>query len=152
KKYGDALRLSASDLAGHLGCRHLTALNTAAAEGRLKRPIYKDEALEALIQRGRLHEKAYVEHLRASGAGVTELPDNDGPDEGFRRACESMRAGADVITQAWLVNGSWYGRADILRRIDRPSRLGSWSYQVEDTKLTRETRAGTVLQLALYSE
>ena len=148
KKYGDTLRLSASDLAAHLGCRHLTALETAVAEGRLKRPMSKDPALEALIERGRLHEKAYVDHLRATGASITEMPEEEAPDAGFERTCEAMRAGADVITQAWLVKDPWYGRADILRRVDRPSRLGPWSYQVEDTKLARETRAGTVLQLS----
>jgi hypothetical protein len=30
--------------------------------------------------------------------------------------------------------------------------FGSWSYQVVDTKLAKETRGGTMLQLALYSE
>ena len=34
----------------------------------------------------------------------------------------------------------------------RPSALGEWSYEVIDTKLARETRGGTVLQLCLYSE
>jgi hypothetical protein len=37
-------------------------------------------------------------------------------------------------------------------RVDAPSALGGWSYQVADTKLARETRAGTILQLGLYSE
>ena len=41
-------------------------------------------------------------------------------------------------------------------RRDAPSRaaerLGDWSYEISDTKLARETRAGTILQLGLYSE
>ncbi len=37
-------------------------------------------------------------------------------------------------------------------RIDTPSALGPWSYEVVDTKLASETRAGTVLQLCLYAE
>ena len=32
------LRLSATDLANFLGCRHRTALEMAAAAGKLKRP------------------------------------------------------------------------------------------------------------------
>ena len=43
------------------------------------------------------------------------------------------------------------GRADILRRVDVPSALGEWSYEAIDTKLARETRGGTILQLSLYS-
>jgi predicted RecB family nuclease len=43
-------------------------------------------------------------------------------------------------------------RADLLRRIEVPSCLGAWSYEAIDTKLARETKAGAVLQLCLYSD
>ena len=62
-----------------------------------------------------------------------------------------MRDGADVVYQATLRSDRWHGRADFLRRVERPSRLGAWSYEVLDAKLARETRAGTILQLCLYS-
>jgi hypothetical protein len=71
-KYGETLRFSATDLANHLGCRHLTALETAAAEGKLKRPMYEDAALDALFERGRRHEQAYVEH-RIESALLSKL-------------------------------------------------------------------------------
>jgi predicted RecB family nuclease len=38
------------------------------------------------------------------------------------------------------------------RRFEQRSNLGEWSYRVVDTKLAKETRAGTILQLSLYSE
>ena len=41
---------------------------------------------------------------------------------------------------------------DVLRRVDVPSGLGAWSYEPVDTKLARETRAGTILQLCTYCE
>ena len=63
-----------------------------------------------------------------------------------------MRAGVAVIVQAPLVAGSWGGRADILRRVERPSRLGSFSYEPVDTKLSAETKGGTILQLCAYAE
>ena len=62
-----------------------------------------------------------------------------------------MRSGVDVIYQATLEDDRWSGRADFLRKVDAPSNLGSWSYEVFDTKLTRETKAGTILQLCVYS-
>ncbi|MGH9198961.1 MAG: TM0106 family RecB-like putative nuclease, partial [Acidimicrobiia bacterium] len=46
----------------------------------------------------------------------------------------------------------WHGRADFLRKVDLPSDLGDWSYEVIDAKLATETRAGTILQLCIYSE
>ncbi|MGH7847644.1 MAG: PD-(D/E)XK nuclease family protein [Candidatus Binatia bacterium] len=42
-------------------------------------------------------------------------------------------------------------RADFLERIDRPSALGPWSYQVLDTKLARHPRPEHALQLCFYS-
>jgi uncharacterized protein len=51
-----------------------------------------------------------------------------------------------------LDSGDWRGRADVLLRVKKPSRLGNWSYEVVDCKLARETKAETILQLCLYSE
>ena len=65
---------------------------------------------------------------------------------------EAMEAGAAVIVQAAFGDGRWYGRPDVLRQVEAPSALGGWSYEAVDTKLARETRAGTILQLSLYSE
>jgi len=63
-----------------------------------------------------------------------------------------MPAGADAIVQGALEDGNWYGRPDVLLRIDAASALGAWAYEVADTKLARETRGGTILQLGLYCE
>jgi len=63
-----------------------------------------------------------------------------------------MRQGVDVIYQGCLRQGSWGGRPDLLRRVERPSGLGPWSYEVIDCKLASETKAETILQLCLYGE
>ena len=49
------------------------------------------------------------------------------------------------------MSGVWHGIADFLERIDRPSALGDWSYQVLDTKLARHPRPEHALQLCFYS-
>jgi hypothetical protein len=54
--------------------------------------------------------------------------------------------------QARLENDRWQGYADLLFKIDVPSKLGACSYEVADTKLPQTTKAGTILQLSLYSE
>ncbi len=54
----------------------------------------------------------------------------------------AMRAGAEVVYQATLRDGSWIGHADFLRRIDgEPSALAPWRYEVADTKLARSPKA-----------
>src|SRR5882724_1597820 len=67
-----------------------------------------------------------------------------------------MERGVDVIAQGALGDGEWFGRPDVLRRVERPVKRDggkwAWSYEVADTKLARETKATTILQLSLYSD
>jgi hypothetical protein len=58
------LQLSASDLVGHLNCRHLTTLDLAVANGTQVKPFIADLVLEILAERGARHEKAYTDHLK----------------------------------------------------------------------------------------
>jgi predicted RecB family nuclease len=152
KVTGDGIRLSATDLAHHLACRHLTALDLAAALGELSPPRWQDPDLDVLELRGMEHERAYLDHLRAQGRTIADLRDAPTPGDAAERTGVAMRAGADAIAQATLARDRWLGRADVLLRVPRPSALGDWSYEVVDTKLARETRAETMLQLCLYSE
>lgn len=151
QKHGDFLLLSASDLVGHLNCGHLTGLDLAVANGTLAKPASWDPLLELLWERGAQHEHGFVEYMSAQGLAVTTIEGLGTEDDAIARTLAAMRAGDAVIVQgAFRVNG-WAGRTDVLRRIDTPSGLGPWSYEVIDTKLARETKAGTVLQLCLYA-
>jgi uncharacterized protein len=63
-----------------------------------------------------------------------------------------MRAGAEVIYQAALVLHPWLGYADFLERIEEASKLGCWSYEAVDTKLSRRAKPEHVIQLTTYSK
>ena len=131
----EMLRLSATDLANHLGCVHVSQLNRGLAGGHLRKPVWNDPIGQLLRERGSEHEKAYLGHLRAATGGiVVEIPLEVGSD-GVDKTLAAMRAGADIIYQAPLGNERWYGRADFLCKVDRPSPLGAWSYEVTDAKL-----------------
>jgi len=146
----ELLRLSATDLANHLGCAHLSQLDLAVAEGRARRPRRNDPIADLLAERGREHEAAYLRHLRAQKLRVVEIRAAPGADS-VDTTLAAMRDGADIIYQAPLADERWHGRADFLRKVARQSDLGPWSYEVVDAKLATETRAGTVLQLCVYS-
>jgi uncharacterized protein len=148
---GGTLELSASDLSQFLACRHRTALELAVARGLRTPPTWVDPALVLLAERGLEHERAYVETLRGEGLAIVDLAGHIG-DDAVAGTLDAMRAGADVIVQAALRDGRWFGRPDVLRRVETRSAFGSWSYEVVDTKLAKETRGGTVVQLALYSD
>ncbi|MBU1049769.1 TM0106 family RecB-like putative nuclease, partial [Candidatus Bipolaricaulota bacterium] len=147
-----SLRLSASDLANHLGCSHLTYLDLCAARGELAAPSYKDPALEALRQRGFEHERGYIEHLGSQGLSIVELAELGDEQSNHERTVQAMKAGPDVIVQATLLGDGWLGRSDVLLRVDKPSNLGKYAYEIADTKLARETKGRTMLQLCLYSD
>ena len=149
---GQSLRLSASDLVGHVDCHHLSVLDAAVARGELKRPYFHDVLLETLLERGLAHEREYVEHLRSQGRAVVEIAGAGIDRTRAERTIEAMRAGADVIVQGAFLKDSWGGRTDVLLRVEEPSDLGAWSYEVVDTKLARRTKGATILQLCVYSE
>lgn len=83
---GDRLRLSATDLANYLGCRHLTMLDRLAAMGQIEKPIWRDPGLEALRQRGREHETAYVRYPQSGGRSICDLQSDGRPVSPFSTA------------------------------------------------------------------
>jgi predicted RecB family nuclease len=146
------VHFSASDLVGHLNCRYLTSLDLAVAKGELDKPSIWDPVLEVLAERGALHEQSYLDHLEANGFSIVRI-DGVGLDtQSLSHTLDAMRDGAPIIAQGALKAARWGGRVDILRRIEKPSDLGAWSYEVIDTKLARETKGNTVLQICLYSD
>lgn len=148
---------SATDLVGFLACEHLTALESANIAGLVKRPVRPDPELDLIQQRGLEHEHRYLADLEAAGRRVTRIePDAtlENRGEKLRHAAAeteaAIRRGDDVIYQATFFNGRWVGHADFLLRVETPSAVGSWSYEIADTKLARHTKASALLQICSY--
>src|SRR6478672_3143934 len=146
------LVLSATDLANFLGCRHKTALDMAVAYGKRDRPFIDDPLLKALWERGLEHERRYVASLRADAVSIVDFSSIGDPEEQIKETREAMAKGVGVIVQGALADGHWLGRPDVMCRVPTKSVLGDWSYEISDTKLAKETKAGTILQLGLYSD
>ena len=146
-------RFSASDLMRFKGCRHATLLDLRLIEQGDVSP--RDDSAEALLlqQQGDEHELAFLEQLRAEGRTITEIPkDGLSLEQSVELTHAAMAQGADIIFQGALLDGAWGGYTDFLERVDRPSALGDWSYEVVDTKLKRKPDPKHVLQLCLYSD
>jgi hypothetical protein len=45
-----------------------------------------------------------------------------------------MSVGRQVIVQGAFLADNWGGRPDVLLRVEVPSSLGDWSYEIVDTK------------------
>ena len=152
RSHDGVLHLSATDLAGHLSCAHLTALDAAVARGTRDKPGFWDPLGDILRVRGNQHEQAYLDHLQDAGYEIVQISDIGLNRKAADETAAAMHAGAAIISQGVLLHGRWGGRADILRRVDSPSKLGPWSYEVIDTKLARETSGASILQLCLYAD
>lgn len=141
--------LTPTQLAAHLACPHLTQLERQRREGLLQIEISPDPRLDALRERGRQHETAYIDTLRRAGRSICDLRDQRDP-AATRRAIET---GFDVIVQATLGSEVFSGIADVLLRVDcATSSLPGYAYEPADTKLSLETKPGTILQLCTYAE
>ncbi len=148
---GGAIRLSASDLMRFTGCAHATRLDLEHLHGRGPEPA-EDSADADLLQRhGDAHEAQHLARLKGRGE-VAEI-DKEQP---FHQAVETtvvaLRSGEPVVFQGALEGGAWGGWSDFLERVEEPSDLGTFSYEVADTKLKRKPAPGHVLQLVLYSD
>src|SRR6266850_2382348 len=154
KILGRQIRLAGSDLSNHLACRHLTTLDLQVARGERTAPDWAAPDLKVIQELGLRHETAYLAHLAAHGLTVENLGYVEYREE-QRLVAETlalMDRGTQVIAQGALSDGEWFGRPDVLRRVEKPSKQWTWSYEVADTKLARETKATTILQLSLYSD
>ena len=150
---------SATDLVGFLYCPHLTQLGRAALAGLAHKPERDDPELELIRKRGFAHEHRYVAELQAAGRRVTEiLPDASETDhvaqlrQSAAQTLAAIRRGDDVIYQATFFDGTWRGHADFLKRVEEPSLLGPWSYEVADTKLARSAKASALVQMCVYAD
>ena len=155
------LSFSATDLSRHLACNHLTSLRRGIAFGELEPPpSYDDPRAEVLRQRGLEHEQRLLDQLATDGRTVETIipPDTPFPHRDpmvvAERTRDAMGRGIDVIYQGRLEDDGrrWSGYPDFLLRVDRPSALGGWSYEVLDAKLARRTKGEALLQLLLYSD
>jgi uncharacterized protein len=158
KSIGATVTFSPSDLNNFLECEHLVALDLRVSRAELARPQLDNPQAELIRRKGEEHERAYLEELRATGKDIVAIQ-MAGPDEVWdteaaaAKTEQAMRDGAEVIYQAVFLDPSgWSGHADFLERVDTPSDLGAYSYEVSDTKLARHSKPTYILQLCFYSE
>lgn len=134
-----------------MGCSHATTLDLAHLRGEGPEPGEDSEDAALLQKQGDSHEAAHLARLNAAGRGVVEIARGDlATNAETTRA--ALAAGPEVVFQGAILSGNWGGWSDFLERVDRPSALGSFSYEVADTKLKRRPHPKHVLQLVLYSD
>ena len=148
------IRLSASDLVRFTACSHAVRLDRAWLRGEEDLVPADDSEDAVLLQRhGNEHETAHLQHLEAEGKRVVRI-ETEGVsfDDAVHATRQALAAGPDIVYQGALEGGMWGGFSDFLERVEVPSELGPFSYEVADTKLKRKPAPEHVLQLVLYSD
>ena len=143
------LRLYASDLQRFSVCRHATHLDLRKARGEDLEAAPDSEDAKLLGHLGNEHEQQYLSFLQQAGKIVVSI--ERGP-HAFDHTVEALQSGVDVVYQGALQGQNWHGYVDFLERIDTPSDLGNFSYEVVDTKLKRVPSPKHILQLVIYSD
>lgn len=146
------MMFSPTSIANFLACPHLLTLDRAETAGETNRPYFDDPGLDLLIRLGEAHEQKYLTSLRDEGLRIAEIPTDCSVAEAAAQTIEAIRSGADIIYQPAFLDDQWYGRADFLRRVEKESELGPFSYEVVETKLARSTTARAIIQLCFYSD
>ncbi len=142
---------SASDLVHFVACRHHTYLDLVDLETPLPTSEDNPEA-ELLRDKGVELERTYLASLKSSGCSIVEIPTSGTLAARAEATQTAMAAGTAIIYQALLLWGAWHGYADFLRRVEIPSGLGKFSYEVLDTKLARSPAVKHVIQLCAYCD
>jgi predicted RecB family nuclease len=122
------------------------------ARGLRTAPDWAAPDLQVIRELGLKHEADYLAFLTKAGLDIANLSDVKVETKVLEETRLAMQRGASVIYQGALSSPGQFGRPDILRKVDKPSVFGNWSYQAYDCKLARETKATTILQLSFYSE
>jgi predicted RecB family nuclease len=152
QKNNGIILYSASDLVNFLDCEYITALDLVDLETPLPRTEDDDEAI--LFQtKGLAHEAFYRDNLRQRASSFVDIAaEKLAVDAALNATLDAMRSGVEIIYQAVLADECFIGHADFLRRVNKLSDLGNFSYEVVDTKLSRTAKAKYIIQLCVYSE
>ncbi len=146
------LFFSPSDLVTYLGCSYASAFDLQQLVAPVEL-LAETDGDRLLKEKGLQHEHAYLEHLRQSGLKIIEVPSTGSITSRIATTIKAMEDGAQVIYQAALSRFPWNGFADFLVRVEgRPSKFGTYSYEVADTKLALSAKPGYVIQLCVYCD
>ncbi len=96
-------------------------------------------------------EKKYFENIKKSKKlkifDVSKVKYNEKSKETLR----AIKEGYDYIYQGYFCNDSFIGFPDFLKKVDLPSKLGNYSYEVIDVKRSKDPKQENISQLLTYS-
>ena len=149
----DHFQYSPSDLIAYMSCRHLTRKDLTVLKAGNHIPSGTvDNYSELLQKKGKEHEETVFTRLKKQFPSHVGISTDKPTEYRIQETLEAIAKGTDLIYQAVLENDSWIGYADFLIKHPTPSSLGSFSYEVFDTKLAKSPRPEHIIQICSYSD
>ena len=151
-KRGGSGSLTGTHVYTALRCTHNVALDLHG-DRDLRRSKRPEE--EFLLARGRDHEAVFVEPLMAAGWQEPTHPERDFA-AGFEATKALLAQGVPGVLQGVLQGASpdgvpLLGIPDLMRRVDGPSELGDFHYEIGDVKSSGRMRGDQILQVVFYA-
>jgi len=151
--------LSPTDLKNFTQCKYLTKNDILFTKEEGKGKELKKSAstgdLKLVMKKGDEHERKHLNLFKDKYSNYKIIDKNKKTEkEQFRETVAAIKEGKEMINQAFFMDedGKFRGYADFLIKVNTESDLGSWSYEVYDTKIARNPKPLHLLQITAYSE
>lgn len=141
---------SPTDLNNFVACKYHIKNDLIAKTDGLKKKE-KSADLKLRIEYGIKHEKDYYSELSQKYKKKIIIDPKQPAEKKFKDTVEAIKKGYDLIYKAYLIHEDFGGEIDFLIKHKTKSDLGSYSYEVSDTKVTKTLRPKHVLQTTGYS-
>ena len=141
---------SPTDLNNFVSCKYHIKSDLLKDEFKLKKKE-KSANLKLRIENGNKHEQNYFELLKKENKKSITINPKQPDKEKFTETVNALKKGYDLIYKAFLIDEDFRGEVDFLLKINNKSKLGNYSYEVYDTKVTKSLKPKHVLQITGYS-
>lgn len=147
--------LTPSKITAFLDCGHYLTLRHRLEAGEFTIDTHFGSMAQMLMEKGRDHEQACLDHYRSQGQRIFEVPPKE-HGESFAdwvdRVGNPLTGEFDVIYQMPFVHDGVRGVADFIERVV-DNDTGALRFEPVDAKLARAAaKPGHVLQLCFYAD
>ena len=142
--------ISPTDLNNFVSCNYhaFNDLNEDIKGLKKKEP---SEDMKLWRKYGKDHEKNYFEKLKNKYSNNITINPTKSYDDRYKDTVEAIKKGYDLIYKAYFIEDEFRGEADFIIKNNEKSKLGNFSYEVYDTKITKNLKPLHVLQITSYS-
>ena len=146
----DQIFISPSDLNNFVSCKYhaFNDLNEHVKKLRKKDP---SEDMKLWRRYGDEHEAKHLKLLKEKYSNNITIDPTKSDEDRFNDTIDAIKKGFDLIYKAYFIEDQFRGEADFLIKTNVKSDLGDYSYEVYDTKVTKNLKPKHVLQITAYS-